>query len=463
MAVIAAETAGGQWVLRSGQNSAHNHAPVDSVVFHKHRHRQLEDSDVRRQIKVDYDVGTAPRNTLARLHQQNFWHITIRDVYNEQQRLRRLDLNGKTPIERAIEVCEERENFWSRWSVDDEFHCNLLFMAHRKMIKLYRRHPDVLLLDCTYKTNRFNLPLLNICGVTRNNENIPLALVFIENEKADGAMSWALGCLKSLFSEEGIPMPRVVCHDRQQSLINALEADDDWKAIDHVLCRWHMNKCVLAWLQDSRHYFGGTYRIEGVRHNDPQVDDAYSVYRELITSKTEADFYSNWRAIERRGEREGRWSAFADYLNNQWLVYKDLCVNAWTDRVAHYGNLTTSRLEGCHAELKRWLRNSRCDILTFVRRLEPWWSNVSYRHRTITAELLVSVTPYSANNPLTAGVVKTITPFALWRVEKQVELAKASLNEPDTTCSLAYQHTWGLPCRHALRVHLETGLPLATS
>lgn len=61
-------------------------------------------------------------------------------------------------------------------------------MAHRKIIDLYRRYPDVLLLGYTYKTNKFNLLLLNIYGVTRNNENIPLALIFIENEKADGTM-----------------------------------------------------------------------------------------------------------------------------------------------------------------------------------------------------------------------------------------------------------------------------------
>lgn len=56
------------------------------------------------------------------------------------------------------------------------------------MVEIYRQHPDSLLLDCTYKTNRYNIPLLGLCGVTSNNKNITLDCAFLESEQADGAI-----------------------------------------------------------------------------------------------------------------------------------------------------------------------------------------------------------------------------------------------------------------------------------
>jgi hypothetical protein len=62
-----------------------------------------------------------------------------------------------------------------------------------------------LLLDCTYKTNRFNMPLLNICGVTGNNKTPQFALCFLSSEKEED-YQWALqqfkNCKVSLLEEK---------------------------------------------------------------------------------------------------------------------------------------------------------------------------------------------------------------------------------------------------------------------
>jgi hypothetical protein len=53
---------------------------------------------------------------------------------------------------------------------------------HPTAIDLWKKNPDVLLLDCTYKTNRFNMPLLNICGITGNNKTPQFTLCFLSSE-----------------------------------------------------------------------------------------------------------------------------------------------------------------------------------------------------------------------------------------------------------------------------------------
>jgi hypothetical protein len=66
-----------------------------------------------------------------------------------------------------------------------------LYMAHPDAIKAYKKNSDILLLDCTYKTNKFKMPLLNIGSVTPNKCTIQTALVFLSGEKEED-YHWAM-------------------------------------------------------------------------------------------------------------------------------------------------------------------------------------------------------------------------------------------------------------------------------
>jgi ABC-type Fe2+-enterobactin transport system substrate-binding protein len=47
-----------------------------------------------------------------------------------------------------------------------------LFFAHPNAVTLYKQHPDVVLVDCTYKTNWFQMPLCNIASVTSSRKTL---------------------------------------------------------------------------------------------------------------------------------------------------------------------------------------------------------------------------------------------------------------------------------------------------
>ncbi|OWZ06063.1 hypothetical protein PHMEG_00021738 [Phytophthora megakarya] len=55
-------------------------------------------------------------------------------------------------------------------------------------------------------------------------------------------------------------------------------------------------------------------------------------------------------------------------------MHKSVSVHFWTDRVTHFGLQATSRVEGYHAALKRWLRSSRGDVLSAFTRMQHWWN-----------------------------------------------------------------------------------------
>lgn len=74
--------------------------------------------------------------------------------------------------------------YWQR-SVDT---CDVLrdiFWTHPNTIKLLKAFYIVLLMDNTYKTNRYHLPLLEIMGVTSTDLTFSIAFTYVESERSD--------------------------------------------------------------------------------------------------------------------------------------------------------------------------------------------------------------------------------------------------------------------------------------
>ncbi|XP_028068684.1 uncharacterized protein LOC114271253 [Camellia sinensis] len=88
-----------------------------------------------------------------------------------------------------------------------------LFWVHPVSLDLLRTFSRVLVMDCTYKTNRYRLPLLEI----------------------------VLQILRDLIDNS--VLPKVIVTDRELALMNAI--DNTFPNARHLLCRWHINKNVL--------------------------------------------------------------------------------------------------------------------------------------------------------------------------------------------------------------------------
>jgi hypothetical protein len=56
----------------------------------------------------------------------------------------------------------------------------MLFIADARLVEYLNKHPDVLLLDCTYKTNKFNIPLLDILSIDYYSNSFTIVLCFLD-------------------------------------------------------------------------------------------------------------------------------------------------------------------------------------------------------------------------------------------------------------------------------------------
>jgi MULE transposase domain len=137
----------------------------------------------------------------------------------------------------------EQAQYFHEFKTDTIGRITHVFFAHPDSLLLLKSHPDVLLMDCTYKTNRFKIPLLNIVGSTGLNTTFFVAFVFLSQETTPN-YEWAMQILKKVFSHPDYTFPSVVVTDREVALITALRLT--FPDSKRLLCQWHVNKNVLS-------------------------------------------------------------------------------------------------------------------------------------------------------------------------------------------------------------------------
>jgi hypothetical protein len=128
---------------------------------------------------------------------------------------------------------------------DADNHVQNLFFAHQKQIELLLANPDILLMDCTYRTNKYRLPLLHILGCTNLQTFFSAGFCFLSNEtQAD--YHWAIA---NFLLKTGTSLPRVFISDQEDALKQA--AHTLLPGVPQLLCVWHINKNVQTKAQQT--------------------------------------------------------------------------------------------------------------------------------------------------------------------------------------------------------------------
>ncbi len=164
----------------------------------------------------------------------------MKDISNARQQMRGNALSGRTPIQALVEQMQADDFYWSVQH-DAQGHVTHLFFAYKKSLLMYQSNPEVLLIDCTYKTNCFHMHLCSLMGVTGLGSSFFIALAFLRTEQ-EANYIWVLQQLSASVAD--FRRHGVVVTDRDLALMYALAAV--FPASKHVLCKWHIKKNVEA-------------------------------------------------------------------------------------------------------------------------------------------------------------------------------------------------------------------------
>ncbi len=115
-----------------------------------------------------------------------------------------------------------------------------LTFTSTKAVQLTRRFGTVLTMDCTYKTNRFKMPLLHIVSFACTGATFTSAIAFLSAKTIDD-YEWALNTYKGFM---GNYLSLAIVTDRELALMQVTEVA--FPVAHKMLYRWHIYKNVMV-------------------------------------------------------------------------------------------------------------------------------------------------------------------------------------------------------------------------
>ncbi|KAM4055563.1 MULE transposase [Hirsutella rhossiliensis] len=441
------------WSVSRGPRP-HNHDPAkSSAVFSRNRRQALEnrlDDIVRR-----WNDGNRPGKILSSWRNsepnlpEDIKYATQQDIRNVLNRYQASVLSGRSELQWLYDELYQTGDYVCYDRRDDEDRLKALFIAPKSGIELFRRYPHVMLFDCTYKTNRFNMPLFNACGATPNRKTFQIFAVFMSGETKED-YDWALSQFERLLCDNSIDQrPRVTITDRDLALIKALNTNRLFHPLPHILCRWHINKNVLA--KTKRHFPPGLRNADGRVMRAPEFTAFIKDWNSLVRSPTKEEFKENLQKLQ--GGRHP--AAAVTYATNTWIVpWKEKFVVCFIDQHRHFGHTTTSIIESLHATMKRTVWSSTGDLSTVFRGLHRFW--VDQEASVATADInATGKVPTATFQRLYELIREHVTPSAMkLMLKEQRSLDKDLSKSPPGPCHCSLFTAYGIPCRHVIHTTL---------
>ncbi|XP_077246723.1 PKS-NRPS hybrid synthetase cheA-like isoform X2 [Tasmannia lanceolata] len=417
----------GSWILKV-KNGEHNHEALEGISGHPFSRRFSKEEVL--QIKEMIAAGIQPRQMVTTLRNTNpNLAVVSSDVYNIKKKIRLENLSGRTPIQALLDELA-RGGFQYNLKYDGEGRLTHLFFAHPNSIAMSKSYSNVFVMDCTCKTNKYKMTLLDVVGVTSFNTSFYSCFALLGKEEEEDYM-WALEMLDAMLGSDS--RPAVIMSNRELSLMRAIHVV--FSGSVNLLCIWHIEKSI--WSNCKPHFkVGGNW------------DGFLSSWSALINSSTEVAYYEAWQGFQAEfREKVGA----LNYIATALLPFKELFVKAWTENHLHFGNRVTSNVQGAHSKLKKYVRLSTSDLNLVKNKICLAIENQLQKIQTQLSAEKTQV-PHKFCIPFFDELVGHVSFFALRQLFKQYRLA--TCNPTLSICMNQFTRTMGLPCAHKMRCRM---------
>lgn len=261
-----------QWKLEV-KDSEHNHPPSLNPSAHNVYRKRTQSQ--KETIQAMSQAGIAPKQILTAIrHEDPDTFIAATDIRNDRKVLRSNFLGDRTPVEALIDELSESSDWIFDVKKDSTNHVQYLFFTHRKQLQLLLANPDILLMDCTYRTNKYRLPLLHILGCTNLQTFFSAGFCFLRNETKQDYF-WAVS---TFMKKTNVPAPHVFISDQDEALKSAVK--ELLPTVPQLLCVWHINKNVQT---KAQHVWRDA--------------DATNKFEKTVISEKRAKFLAEWNQV----------------------------------------------------------------------------------------------------------------------------------------------------------------------
>ncbi|MBW0566701.1 hypothetical protein O181_106416 [Austropuccinia psidii MF-1] len=177
------------WTLKV-KNTEHSHDATENPMAHP-AFRKLNEQETSQISKMSEPL-LMPRKIQAKLCSQRESDrlLILKDIHNQVKKIKKDKLQGRRPIDALVDTLKEEKFVWSS-ARDAEGHITSLFFTHPLAIELLHSFPHVIIMDWTYKPNKYKMPLFHIVGFSSTNKNFSGDFCLMKNE-TEPSYTWEL-------------------------------------------------------------------------------------------------------------------------------------------------------------------------------------------------------------------------------------------------------------------------------
>ncbi|XP_057770842.1 protein FAR1-RELATED SEQUENCE 5-like [Salvia miltiorrhiza] len=307
-----------------------------------------------------------------------------RDVYHHMDNVRRKSKMADGVSIAFMQYFVDKSNkepfFYWNMQKDDEGRLMNFFYRDSRSALDYEYFGDVLFVDTTYKTNKYDLICAPFVGINHHLKNCMFGMAFLLDETTETFEWLFLTFLESMNAKE----PEVVFSDQCQALMNGI--DGQFKAASHRLCQWHIN-------QNAPSHFGS---LNG------NNDFKRAWHHCMNWCESEEEFESLWKKmIEDYGLAEHMWFGSMYKLRKRWAL---VFINSRFSAGLH----ATSRSEVTNKVLKDLCASSG-SLFDFVQKYEQIQKDWRVKERATDALCIGTPGQFVEHNPLVMAAAKHFT------------------------------------------------------
>ncbi|XP_073016709.1 protein FAR1-RELATED SEQUENCE 5-like [Primulina eburnea] len=290
-----------------------------------------------------------------------------------------------------INKANKESNFYWNVQLDDDNRVMNFFLRDSRCEVDYVFFGDILSVDTTYRTNRYNLICAPFVGINQHRQNVLFGLAFM-SDATESSFEWLF---KTFLDSMNGKQPETIFTDQCQAMMNAIETI--FPHSHHRLCQWHIN-------QNAPSHLGS---LNG--------DSSFKrLWNKCMTHyESEEEFESTWSIMIDKYNLSGH-----KWLNGMYtLRYK--WATAFSNHKFSAGLLAISRSEVTNAVLKR-SSNSAISLYDFVVNYEKIQQSWREKEKAEDTRCHHKNAPTMLkNNPMlnSAADVYTLTVYKLFELE----------------------------------------------
>lgn len=342
------------WFTAAAAAAGHTHNALDPVGNPPMTQTYLEMN--RDSIAAQIDLGNKVKDVRAHLVKRCVPH-EYAQFYRFYSHLQAINQRFSTrlPAEAALKDIEAAGDIAVPWVSVYTGRLEGLLYSTAKAHALTQRFHKVFMIDATFKTNKYNLPMLHIVGKTHTNQVFTSAMILLPNQlestQVEALQAWKEHVLLSA-------KPGLFLSDREAATVNAISRV--FPGVRSHRCRWHILQNIIENCSKA-----GTLNWERFQpfFDDWKKEVLYNPYPADIPAAHDR-LRARWRSDRPTGYNRCLYYTI-ESLGPVLPFFIDSSINQWP----HLDNHSSSPAEGTHATLKSWFLREKPHLAKLVEKM----------------------------------------------------------------------------------------------